>query len=226
MKKFMLFLAAALLMLTVACAEAPAAVPAQVVPYEEGMLQMTDAIDKVKEVQEVLPDNCETHAELVKMTDGSYQWIVSIFDMTSFTDAWCVSVDAKSGEVLSKETTNMGFFTGAHDSWIAAKGPEELWSMEDKLLFDTLYSMVPTYGMPVEGDMAQGEALVKAMNALAITDVSDYEIGYGYIAGSAEETNGMWEVYFIKNGEFAHKVNLDAVTGEIYLIEPDEEGNG
>ncbi len=227
MKKFLLLLAALVLMASVACAEAPAAVPTQIVPLEEGMIPMADAIAKAEESLEVLPDNCQIHAELVKMTDDTHEWIVSIFDLTNFTDAWSIAVDAKTGEVLGKDATNIGFFTEVNTRWVAAKGIEALWTLEDKLLYDTLYAVDPTYGMPSADDMSQGEALVKAMAELTLTDANAYEVGYGYIAGSAEnKTNGVWEVYFVQNGEVVYKVNLDAVTGDIYLVEPDMEGNG
>ncbi len=159
------------------------------------------------------------------MTDGSCQWIVTLFDLANFADGWCIALDATSGEVLATDATNIGYFDTVSARWQAAKGPEALWSLEDKLLFDTLYTMQPTYGLPMEGDMAQGEALVKAMAAVGVTSVSEYDVGYGYIMG-AGDANGVWEVYFMSGDELIWKVNLDAVTGQIYLIEPDEEGNG
>ncbi len=231
MKKVCSLLFALLMLLTVAFAEAPAAVPAQIVPDEAGLLRMTDAIAKAEAALEVVPSNCQTNAQLVRMTDDSLVWVVSIFDLSTFTDAWCIGVDAATGNVVSKDVTTIGFFTEVNDRWVAAKGPEALWSLEDKLLYDTLYNALPTCGMPGAADMPQGEAMVKAMTALGLTanDVTEagYEVGYGYIMGSADGTvNGVWEVYFVKDGVWAYKVNLDAVTGEVYLVEPDLEGNG
>ena len=70
-------------------------------------------------------------------------------------------------------------------------------------------------------------ALMKAIDVLQLTNAVDYQVGYGYLMGSGDgEINGVWEVYFVQDGETVYKVNLDAVTGEIYYIEPDEEGNG
>ena len=123
--------------------------------------------------------------------------------------------------------TDIGYFTEISRRWQAVKGVEALWSLEDKLLFDTLYTMQPNYGLPMEGDIPQGEALVKAMAAVGVTSANDYQIGYGYIMGMGDgQTNGVWEIWFMQGDEMIYKVNLDAVTGEIYLIEPDEEGNG
>ena len=226
MKKLLILLAALLLAVTPVLAETPApAVPVEILPQAEGLLYMADAITVAKATMAVQPADCLTRAELVRMSDGSCQWIVTIFDLANFADGWCIAVDASSGAVLTADSTDIGYFDAVSARWQASKGPEALWSLEDKVLFDTLYTMQPTYGMPMDGDMAQGEALVKAMAAVGETDVSGYEIGYGYIMG-AGDANGVWEVYFMSGDELIWKVNLDAVTGQIYLIEPDEEGNG
>lgn len=228
MKKLLTLLAALLLALTpVLAEEAAQAVPVQILPQSEGVLYMADAIKKAKASLAVLPADCLIRAELVRMSDDSTQWIVTIFDLTNFSDGWCVALDAKTGSAVSTDTTSIGYFDAISQRWAAVKGVEALWPLEDKLLFDTLYTMQPTYGLPMSGDMAQGEALVKAMNAVGVTAAGDYQIGYGYIMGAGDgQTNGVWEVWFMQGEEMIYKVNLDAVTGEIYLIEPDEEGNG
>ena len=227
MKKLLLLLTALLLAVMPAIAETmeTPAVPVQILPQGEGMLHMADAIAAAKATMAVLPADCLTRAELVRMSDGSTQWIVTIFDLANFTDGWCIAVDAVNGQVLTTDVTDIGYFDTVSARWQAVKGVEALWSLEDKLLFDNLYTMQPTYGLPMDGDMAQGEALVKAMAAVGVTTASEYQIGYGYIMG-AGDTNGVWEVWFMQDGVMIYKVNLDAVTGEIYLIEPDEEGNG
>lgn len=227
MKKLLMLLAALLLAVLPAIAETTEtpAVPVQILPQGEGMLHMADAIAAAKATLAVLPADCLTRAELVRMSDGSTQWIVTIFDLANFADGWCIAVEAVSGQVLTTDATSIGYFDTVSARWQAVKGVEALWSLEDKLLFDNLYTMQPTYGLPMDGDMAQGEALVKAMAAVGVTTASDYQIGYGYIMG-AGDTNGVWEVWFMQGEEMIYKVNLDAVTGEIYLIEPDEEGNG
>lgn len=231
MKKLLLLLAALLLAITPAMADSlqpeDANVPVEILPQGEGMLHMADAIGAAQASLPVLPADTLTRAELVRMVDESTCWIVTIFDLTSFSDGWCVTVDAVSGAVVGTDVTNIGYFAEIADLWQTHYGPEALWTLEQKLLFDTLYTMQPTYGMPMDGDMPQGEALVKAMAAVGVTSASEYQIGYGYIMGSGDgQTNGVWEVYFVSGEELIYKVNLDAVTGEIYLIEPDEEGNG
>ena len=225
MKKLLLLLAALLLAVTPVLAESKPAVPVEILPQSDELLRMDAAIVNAKSTLPVLPADCLTRAELVRMSDGSRQWIVTIFDLSNFADGWCIAVDATSGAVLTTDSTDIGYFYTVNARWQAVKGVEALWSLEDKLLFDNLYTMQPMYGLPLEGDMAPGEALMKALTALGLSDADAYEIGYGYIMG-AGETNGMWEVYFMDGAEMIYKVNLDAQTGEICLIEPDEEGNG
>ena len=225
MKKLLLLLAALLLAAAPVLAENAPAVPVEILPQSDDLLFMADAIEKAKATLPVLPADCLTRAELVRMSDDSRQWIVTIFDLSNFADGWCIAVDANTGAVLTTDATDIGYFYTVNARWQEARGVEALWSLEDKLLFDTLYTMQPMYGLPMDGDMAPGEALVKAMEAVGVTNAGEYEIGYGYIMG-AGETNGVWEVYFMDGAEMIWKVNLDAQTGEVYLIEPDEEGNG
>lgn len=229
MKKLMALLMSFMLMGAVLPAlaeeESIMPVPVEILPMAEDVLSMTDAITRAQAEIGPLPANCLTRAELVRMSDDSRQWIVTVFELTAFSDGWSVALDAASGAVICKDVTNVGYFQVMTDRWEAAKGVEYLWSLEDKLLFDTLYTIMPSHGMPIEGDMTHGEALEIAVNALGMTSAADYQIGFGYLMGSGD-TSGVWEVYFVRQDELMHKVNLDAVTGQIYLIEPDEEGNG
>lgn len=227
MKKLLMLLAALLLAVVPALAENASAVPVQILPPTQAAVPMADAVAAASGTMAALPADCLTRAELVRMSDDSCQWIVTIFDLTNMTDGWCIAVDATSGEVLATDTTQIGFFHTVNERWQKAKGVQALWPLEDKLLYDTLYTMQPNYGLPMDGDLPQGEALVKAMAAVGVTSAADYQIGYGYIMGMGDgKTNGVWEVWFMQDEEMIYKVNLDAVTGEIYLIEPDEEGNG
>ena len=229
MKKWLAILAMLLLAITPVMAEESigVVVPVEILPQSEDVLYMADAMIKAEAALPALPEDCLTRAELVRMSDDSVQWIVTIFDLSSFTDGWCIAMNAVTGEVLSTDVTNMGYFQDISQRWQTVKGVEALWTIQDKLLFDTLYTMQPSYGLPMEGDMSQTEALLVAMKALGMNSPADFEIGYGYIMGMGDgDINGMWEIYFVQNGELLYKVNLDAVTGEIYLIEPDEGGNG
>lgn len=229
MKKILLLLAAVLLIAATAAAEEAETpvIPVEIIAQEEGMLHITEAVAKAEAHVQGLPAGCVSRAELVRMSDDSCQWIVTIYNEESIFDLWSVGVDAVSGEVMTYDWTNNGYFWELAERWEKVKGTEALWTLEDRQLFDVLYRREMYYGMPVEGDMAQSAALTVAVEALGLTSVSDYEIGYGYILGADDGlTNGVWEVFFVQNGECVYKVNLDAVNGDIYLLEPDESGNG
>lgn len=229
MKKILMLLLALLLCgaALAETAEEPV-LPVTIIEQSDTLLSMSDAVAAAKGSMTIVPAECLIRAELVRMSDASCQWVVTIFDISTFyANGWCITVDATSGQVLVVHTTDIGYFNDVYDAWIAGKGPRALWSLEDKQLYDCLYTVMPSYGQPVEGDMTYGDALMKAIDALQLTNAVDYQVGYGYLMGSGDgEINGVWEVYFVQHGETVYKVNLDAVTGEIYYIEPDEEGNG
>lgn len=229
MKKMLTLLLALALLLCTALAEnteETVILPVEIVEQTEDVVSLSAALDAAKQSLAVVPAESLIRAKLVRMSDDSRLWIVTIFDVATFyADAWCITVDAASGAVVETVTTDIGYFTGIFETWLQAKGPMALWSLEDKQIWDALYSLNPSSGQPVEGDMSQGEALAKAIDALSLTNAVEYQIGYGYLMGSGEN-NGVWEVYFVQEGEVVYKVNLDAGTGEVYYIEPDEEGNG
>ena len=97
--------------------------------------------------------------------------------------------------------------------------------MEDKQLYDALYAVLPSYGLPMSTDMTQEAALSRALFVLGLPASEGYEVGYGFLAGG-EGYNGVWEICLVQQGRVAYRVNLDAVTGEVYYMEPDEAGNG
>lgn len=227
MKKFLLLVLALVVALTaVAMAEEALPLPVEAVPQEEGELSMTDAISAAEASIATLPENRIVRAELMRLNDDSRAWLVSVFDQADFLNCWVVMVDAANGQVRGTDTTSIGFFNDATTRWEQQKQVcWALWSLEDKQLFDRIYSVTPTYGQPVSGEMSQGEALVKAIGALGLENATTYEVGYAYVMGDAE-SNGVWMVYLVQNGECVYQVNLDARTGDILMVEPDEEGNG
>lgn len=227
MKKFLLLVLALLVSLTaVAMAEEALPLPVAAVPQEEGELSMTDAISAAEKAIAELPENRIVRAELMRLNDDSRAWLVSVFDQADFLNCWVVMVDAANGQVQGTDTTNIGFFSDAMNRWEQQKQVcWALWSLEDKQLFDRIYSVSPSYGQPVSGELSQGEALVKAVGALGLDNAADYEIGYAYAMGDADN-DGIWMVYLVQNGECVYQVNLDARTGEVLMVEPDEEGNG
>ena len=224
MKKLMMLLLA-LMLCVPAFAEGGMVVPVEIADPANGHIALETAITTALQELPVQPESYQTRAELVCMSDDGARWIVTVFDLTSLTDGWCVEIDAFSGDVAMSYTTYDGFFQDAYDRWVAKKGIHALWPLEDKQLFDALYAVLPSYGLPQVSDMSAGNALTKALFVLGLESSEGYAVGYGYLMGG-EGYNGVWEITLVKNSQVAYRVNLDAVTGDVYYMEPDENGNG
>lgn len=196
--------------------------PVKMLDHTEAQILLKDALNTARAAVENLPEQTAVRAQLVEMSTGEKAWVVTIFDSENFTNGWCIMVDAGSGAVLGKETAVDGFFTEAFENWTAAKGIHALWSMEDKQLYDALYAVQPSYGLPA-GDITKENALNLAMNALNLSGASIYEIGYGYLVND-DGAGGVWEITFVLNDQVVYQVNLDATT--IYYMYPGDAGNG
>ncbi len=196
-------------------------IPVAVVSSDADDETADEAIESLLEAKE----NMLTRYERVLLSDGREAWIICQFDQTTMTDATCRMIDATTMEVLSEDTTDTGYFSAVRKRWEQVKGIYELWSLQDKALFDRLYSLSPCYGEPSEGDMTQEEALASAMEAVGITS-DDYDaVGYGYICDISEDS-GMWQVYFVKDNECFAMVNLDARESAILMVDSVDDGNG
>lgn len=224
MKKLMMLIL--VLMLCVpALAEGTAEIPVKITAPANGHIALETAINTALQGLPVQPAQYQTRAELVRMSDDSCRWIVTVFDLASLSAGWCVEIDAFSGDVVFSSTTYDGFFLDVYDRWTAKKGVHALWSLEDKQLYDALYAVLPSYGLPMDGDMLAGQALTKALFVLGLESSDGYAVGYGYLMGG-DGYNGVWEICLVKNSQVVYRVNLDAKTGDVYYMEPDEAGNG
>lgn len=223
MKKTLLLILA-LMLCVPAFAEETVVIPRETKVPVDGHIALETANAKALAALQVQPERYQTRAELVLMSDDSCRWIVTVFDMTSLSDAWSMEIDAVSGEVKASYATEEGFFQAVHDRWVAQKGIQALWTPPEKMLFDSLYALQPSYGKSLDGDISWGDAATRAAVKLGITK-GKYDIGYGYLMGG-DGYNGVWEICFVDNGKLVYKVNVDAVTGDILMIEPDEGGNG
>lgn len=202
-----------------------AVLPVKLLAHEAAALPLAEALTRARQTVSKAPEQSMIRAELAELSDGTKAWVVTIFDTATYLDAWCIMLDASSGAVLSTEKAEAGFFTEAYAAWTAERGIQELWSMEDKQLYDALYAVLPSYGLPMSTDMTQEAALSRALFVLGLPASEGYEVGYGFLAGG-EGYNGVWEICLVQQGRVAYRVNLDAVTGEVYYMEPDEAGNG
>ena len=230
MKKLMMLMLALLLCLPAMAEEYPA-IPVEIVNPVQGQMTQAEAMIKGQELLRMKPEQQQTRVNLVRMSDDSYRWVVTVFDLATLTDGWCVELDASTGERIAYYTTDDGFFTKPLERWAAHKGgnaDQRLWTMETKALIDALYALQPMYGLPQPGDISKDEAIERANAALAPyfpeDRVTTYLICPGYLMGG-EGVNGIWEIYF-KEKDVVYQVNLDAVTGEIYYISAEDNGNG
>ena len=233
MKRLMMLLLALMLCLP-AMAEENLAVPVEIVEERaQNHIQvgLSEAIAKAQAEIPMLPEQYQTRVEVVRMSDDSYRWVVTVFDLATLTDGWCVEIDASTGAVVDSYTTQEGFFKEVLEKWAAWKGGstnKALWRLEEKALIDALYALQPMYGLPQPGDISQEEAVERANAALVPYYPEDRVTGFlicpGYLMGG-EGVNGIWEIYF-KEKDLLYQVNLDAVTGEIYYISAEDSGNG
>ena len=230
MKKWMMLLLALMLCVPV-LAEEHLAVPVEIVKPVQGQMTQAEAMDKGQQLLRTNPEQQQTRVTLVRMSDDSFRWVVTVFDLATLTDGWCVEIDASTGAVVDSYTTQEGFFKEVLEKWAAWKGgstDKRLWTIVVTAIFDALYALQPMYGLPQPGDISKDEAVERANAALAPYYPQDRTTGYlicpGYLMGG-EGVNGIWEIYF-KEKDLLYQVNLDAVTGEIYYISADDNGNG
>lgn len=220
MKKMIVLLFALMLCLPV-LAESTEAIPVEIVEVraqDHIQVGLEEALTTAMSMLPAQVEQYQSRAEAVRMSDGSYRWVVTVFDLTTLTDGWCVEIDAATGEVLSRMEAADGFFWESYTVWTEQKGPHALWKMEDKQLYDALYATTPAYGLPMQGDLSAEKALNKALAALGMDAVGGYQVGYGYFKGG-EDCNGVWEICLVVDGEVDCRVTLDAVTGEVYYLE-------
>lgn len=205
--------------------DASAVLPVRLLEYSEAEYPLESALILARDAVGEVPAQALIRAELAELSDGSRAWIVTIYDTRTFQQAWCITLDASKGEIISLYGEQDIFFNQTSADWGAVKGPHALWSLEDKQLYDALYNINPVYGLPQEGDISAETALEAALVALGLPSAEGYEVGFGYIMGGAGY-NGLWEVYLVRDGKVAYQVNLDAVDGSVYYMEPDDSNNG
>lgn len=227
MKKLMAWLTILLMLACAAHAEANApALPVKTLARENATVTMESAMTAAQKLMADAPKAFEMRTELVALADGTAAWVVTTFDMEDVLRAWTALIDAADGSIIRSEATAVGFFGETYGDWTAQKGCHALWSLEDKQLYDHLYAMLPSYGLPEQGDMSAEEALAKALTALGLESAGGYSVGYGYITGG-DGYHGVWQVSLVIDGQVDCQVNLDAVTGEIYyLVQNQQEPDG
>ena len=224
MKRLVMLLLALLTVRPLALAEEADAIPVSILPYDTQNAADNAALSALTGPQ---ADHTMQRWEKVQLSDGRAGWVCTVFDLNVETNVTTTLMDDATHTILATDSTDTGYFTKIQARWEAAKGcPFALWSVEDKQLFHRLYVFAPSYGVPAATDLAPEEALSIALRALALESSDGYQVGYGYLMGEADVSNGIWEVFLVQQGEVIHRVNLDALTGELLYIENSEEANG
>lgn len=223
MKKLMAWLTMLLMTAAAALAEANApALPVKTLERTAASVTMESAMAAAQQLMTDAPTAFEMRTELVELADGTAAWVVTTFDMVDVLRAWTALIDAADGSIIRSEATATGFFGETYADWTAQKDIHALWSLEDKQLYDHLYAMLPSYGLPEQGDMSAEAALAKALTALGLDSAGGYSVGYGYISGG-DGYHGVWQVSLVIDGQVDAQANLDAVTGEIYYLVRDQQ---
>ena len=106
MKKLMMLMLA-LLLCGSAFAQETSAIPVARTEPANGTIALSEAITTAMAAMPVKPEQYQTRAELVYMSDSGCRWIVTMFDLTTLSDGWCV--DRKSTRLNSshKDTSRM-----------------------------------------------------------------------------------------------------------------------
>ena len=117
MKKWMMLLLALMLCVPV-LAEEHLAVPVEIVKPVQGQMTQAEAMDKGQQLLRTNPEQQQTRVTLVRMSDDRFRWVVTVFDLATLTDGWCVERDASTGEVIAYHTTNDGFFLKPLEYWV------------------------------------------------------------------------------------------------------------
>lgn len=107
-----------------------------------------------------LDERVRLAGEVYSEEDDAYEWIVSYIVEDEADPYLLTTIDALTGTVLSIAKTN---YFELCDQWeLQQQLPHDLWSMEELVLFDTLYrrsDYLPRYTFPTERDLSKEAAI-------------------------------------------------------------------
>ena len=161
-------------------------------------------------------------------------WVVSFFPEDIPMLAAAVDIASPSGEVIG---ATFGFTVTMLSKWEAEKGNYAFWSLEDKVLFDTLYANPAQnefHVLPTDADISLEAALQIAQGAIAAaynaSPGSDVLPAYNLI--QQQDGSRQWQIDFFKKGhadgtpDLLYWVYVDAATGEVLVIDENAGGLG
>lgn len=160
-------------------------------------------------------------------------WVVTFHDYDFGDPAATVFLESPSGSILDSTTD---FIWVIQEKWEDAKGTFDLWSLEDKMLFDRMFnnpSSPSKNTLPNKTHIQQEEALQIAIDAIyneygaSTVDLKDLLIAYSFVSGPQGTDvpyDDVWHISFRepranKDGRHTsvYQVNLSATDGTIYL---------
>ena len=113
MKKWMMLLLALVMCLPV-YADEKAPIPVEIVEVRAQNHIQVGLETALSTAVGLLPEKIEQYqsrAEVVRMSDDTFRWVVTVFDLATLIDGWCVEIDAATGAVMDSYTTRDGIFT-------------------------------------------------------------------------------------------------------------------
>ena len=168
----------------------------------------------------------ETKANLVyNEENNTHEWVVSYIVENEAEPYLLTTIDALTGTVLSIAKTN---YFELYDQWeLQRQLPHDLWSMEDLVLFDTIYrrsDSLPRYTLPTENDLSKETAIQVSREALFDKfDLSNASLDKYECSATLMQDIGnqrKWYVCFVTiekptQANVQYQVTLDAQTSEI-----------
>ncbi len=168
----------------------------------------------------------ETKANLVYSEENNtYEWVVSYIVENEAEPYLLTTIDALTGTVLS--ITKINYFE-LYDQWeLQRQLPHDLWSMEDLVLFDTLYrrsDLLPRYTLPTENDLSKETAIQVSREELcdkfnlSNASLDKYECSATLMQDIGNQRK--WYVCFVTiekptQANVQYQVTLDAQTSEV-----------
>ncbi len=167
-------------------------------------------------------------------------WIISFFPKGIPALAASVMVASPSGEVIQSV---FGYLSDATAKWEKQLGSEFFWSIQEKYVFDVLYSLPKAYNqrvLPNKDEIRQDQALEKAIAAVRErygigeqTLMADCKVEYGFfISDAANPSDRCWYIGFRYYNEtdgtyrLCYEVRIDAADGAVISVDDYAGGLG
>lgn len=168
-------------------------------------------------------------ANLVEWNGRERAWVITMFEQV-FQNPLDISVaiSSPSGEVISIDETNIGYFKEIKERWEKQLGKYSTWTLENKALFDRLYTVHDDHVVPDENMVTQDEATKIALRELP-DNIQNAEFEYNLLYNASsylEKEKYIWIVTAIKDGKKLFQVTVSALDGTVIDRIDLQKGNG